>query len=40
MQITVDQIKAIGAAVYVVGTPEGDFIILGREVMVSCGESR
>lgn len=31
MQITVDQIKAIGAAVYVVGTPEGDFIILGRD---------
>ena len=31
MQITVDQIKAIGAVVYVVSTPEGDFIIIGRE---------
>lgn len=31
MQITVDQIKAIGAVVYVVCAPEGDFIIIGRE---------
>lgn len=31
MQITVNQIKAIEAAVYVAGTPEGDFIIIGRE---------